>query len=284
MQQHIDINACPLCGTAEFKIVFRKDIYSGKRCSKCSLVYISPRAADINKIYIDDESSSPSKYYLLSEKHDKQTFEKRLMIIEHYTDGLDFLDIGCNVGNFLAAAAKKGWNTLGIEPNPKAAKATKEKGYKVEQEFLTRSLSSKYKEQFDAAYIGDVIEHVEDPLNMIRLALNMLKKNGILMIVTPDFDSLIARQFQIKPLEHIIYFNRDSLCYAAGITGAKTELIKKTTRRRSLKALAYSTTFNGKPAQKKILQVLSAVRFDSLINIILELFVKDEILMVLRKQ
>jgi 2-polyprenyl-3-methyl-5-hydroxy-6-metoxy-1,4-benzoquinol methylase len=283
MADYVDVNHCPVCKSADFSTAFKKVIYKGKRCNNCGLIYISPITADVNEIYTNDISSSPSGYYRLSEKYDNMTFEKRLRLIELYSEKGKFLDIGCSTGNFLGVAEKNGWDAAGIEPNPESARICIERNFKVEQDFLTENISAKYKENFDAIYMGDVIEHVTDPLNLIILAMNMLKPRGVLMIVTPDFDSLVARKLQIKPIEHILYFNKHSLKFAADLLHLKTELIKKTTRKRSLKALSLSTTFSGKPFQKKILNVLSALYFNPLINLTLELFVRDELLIIIRK-
>jgi 2-polyprenyl-3-methyl-5-hydroxy-6-metoxy-1,4-benzoquinol methylase len=281
--EHIEIDRCPVCGCGEHGTAFKKDPYTGKRCLRCDLVYLSPRAADVNDVYTDDKTSSPSKYYILSEKYDRLTFEKRLKVIEGYSTKGNFMDIGCSVGNFLSEAEKHGWNAVGIEPNPGSAGICRKKGLKVEQAFLNEDISSKYTEHFNSIYMGDVIEHVEDPLELVRLAVNMLKPGGVLMIVTPDFDSPVARMFQIKPLEHILYFNSRSLRFAADELNLKIELLKRTTRKRSLKALSYSTTFSGNALQKKIIQALSALHLNPIINLALGSFVKDELLMVLRK-
>ncbi len=287
MHELIEVNSCPLCRNTAYKIAFKQDIYTGKQCLNCRLVYISPVFSGLEEIYTDDVSSSPSTYYKLSEESDLITFDKRLDLIEQYVNKGRLMDIGCSVGNFLTAAGKRGWNTAGIEPNPHSAEACRRKNLAVENGFLSEELALKYSRHFDAIYLGDVIEHTENPVHVISLASRMLKPGGILMIVTPDFNSFIARRFQIKPREHILYFNESSLKYAANLAGKKsglmkTELIKKTTRHRSLKAMEYSTTFSNKPAWKKFLRLLSALYFNIPVNIFLQLFVRDEILIIIR--
>lgn len=283
MADYIEVKCCPLCGDENNDTDFRRGHYTGKKCSKCKLVFISPIAAEPGKIYTNDVTSSPSKYYLTSGEFDTKTFENRLNIIEHYTHKGNFLDIGCSVGNFLEIAQRKGWHATGIEPNPIAAGICRGKMLNVEEEFLNEKLVSKYQKNFDAIYAGDVIEHVENPVGFMDMAIKMLKKSGILMVVTPNYNSIIAKIFQIKPEEHILYFNIPSLKFLVHKMTVKTELINTTTRMRNLRALEFSTTFANKPFQKKILKILYSAGLETVINFIIKIFVRDEIILVIRK-
>lgn len=283
MDDFKEVDKCPVCKCADFNIVFSKERFKGKKCVKCSLIYISPIRADLKEIYTNDKTSSPSRYYTLSYKHDISAFTNRVMLLEKYIPTGRFLDVGCSVGSMLAAAGNRGWDVSGIEPNPVSAEICRKKNINVYMNFLDEEYSEKYSEYYNAVYIGDVIEHVENPLKTISLALKMLKPNGVLMIVTPDFDSYTARIFQIKPLEHILYFNSSSIKNMMLNFDVKTELLMKTTRKRSLKALVYSTTFSEKPLMKKFLKVLYFAGLDPIINFFTSQFIRDELLLIARK-
>jgi SAM-dependent methyltransferase len=68
---------------------------------------------------------------------------------------------------------------------------------------------------FDIITIVDVIEHVPDPIGLLRQARELLAPNGVLLIATPDRRSLVARLMGWKwwhyRVAHIGYFDRATL-------------------------------------------------------------------------
>jgi 2-polyprenyl-3-methyl-5-hydroxy-6-metoxy-1,4-benzoquinol methylase len=62
----------------------------------------------------------------------------------------------------------------------------------------------------------DLIEHVENPIHLINECKRLLQSDGILVIFTPNFDSLaisIMREDSnlISPAEHLTYFNEKAV-------------------------------------------------------------------------
>ncbi len=283
-RKRTEVKHCPACRSKERRVELEREGFDLFRCGNCDLVYVSPVFRDLRSIYTDDISSSTSKYYANSEKSDTRTFTNRLELIEKYTNKGHLLDIGCNVGTMLYIANARGWEVTGFEPNPKAAEICRKKGISVINDFFDGSASDNYSSKFDAVYLGDVIEHVADPFGLITNILNVLKKGGTLMIITPDFESKIARYFQIKPEEHILYFNNRSLLHLLENFELNVKQIIKTTRNRDLNALQYSSTFTRRPRLKYALRILSALRISSFFNFMISLFVRDEILVIAIKK
>ncbi len=69
----------------------------------------------------------------------------------------------------------------------------------------------------------DVIEHVADPLDLLRQIEPALAPGGVLVVVTPDVSSLAARVFRKRwwhfRLAHVGFFNRRSFERAAASAG-----------------------------------------------------------------
>lgn len=237
MNNLVSVENCPVCKNKTYKVIHRKEEFQLRVCSICSLVYLSPRLSNIAEVYLDNMSSSPSKYYELSHKYDSETFNKRLDLIEKFSQKGKLLDIGCSTGTMLEIAEMHGWKALGIEPNPISSEICRSKKLNVYNGFFEKTFINSVTSNFDAVYMGDVIEHVPNPAEIIELSLKSLKIGGILMIVTPNFESLVARIFQIKPLEHILYFTQNSIKYLLQNFDTKIELLTRTTRKRSIKAL-----------------------------------------------
>jgi len=79
---------------------------------------------------------------------------------------------------------------------------------------------------YDVATIVDVIEHVDDPVGVRTLTSEILTPKGIVVVVTPDVDSVAARLLGWRwwhyRIAHIGYFGRKTLAIAlrrAGFEG-----------------------------------------------------------------
>jgi len=278
----INIERCPICGSTEYDVVFRKDNFAGQKCGECKVIYLNPRIGDLDEVYTDDTTSSTSKYYRYAVESDRRVFQKRLKMIEEFAGKDSFLDIGCSVGTFLEVAKESGWkNVWGVEPNPEAARIGAEKGLTIINDFFRADLF-KYGQRFDAIYFGDVIEHLPDPVKTLEEIGAVLKEEGVVMIVTPNFESIIARMLQIKPYEHILYFTKESITNLLKRSGFRIRKICTTTRERSIEAMAYSTTFTSGKG-RKLVKAAAVLHLGGLINVFLELFVRDEILVIAEK-
>lgn len=289
MEEYIVIESCPLCSSIDCRTSFRRGKFTGKECTSCGLIYITPRLKETSTIYTDDKTSSPSEYYRYAQQADLKVFRKRVKLIEKYAgkyDGKDsILDIGCSTGNFLESARLEGWqNFHGIEPNEKAAIECRKKGFEVTNSFLDESILWAVNKRFSAVYLGDVIEHVTDPVTTINLASKLLQPGGVLVIVTPNISSVITKLLQIKPLEHILYFNKKSLEYLLRKCNLDIQLISLTTREHSLKALRYSTTFRDRPVLPGLLKLLIFLRAEKIFNLFGKMFFKDELLAIAIKK
>jgi 2-polyprenyl-3-methyl-5-hydroxy-6-metoxy-1,4-benzoquinol methylase len=279
----IEITECPVCKSTKPKTEISKKQYTLYRCVKCDLVYVSPIVSESSSLYTYDDSSSTSIYYSNSGNSDSMTFESRLKLIEKYIKRGNLLDIGCSVGTMLNTAKSRGWMVTGVEPNPNSAALCKEKGITVFNCFFDKRFAEEHYEEYDAVYLGDVIEHVHDAAALISNTLDVMKNGGVLMIITPDFESRTARYFQIKPEEHLLYFNIDSISHLLGKFQLKIEEIGRTTRSRDLRALQFSSTFRERAGLMRGVKILSMFRLNRLINVFIRAFVRDEIIVLLRK-
>jgi len=100
------------------------------------------------------------------------------------------LDVGCGRGLFLDIMRKDGWSVTGVEFNEETARnAASKYGVKV---VSVEAMTGFKDESFDVVTLYHVLEHMRDPSAVLQECRRLLKKQGLLVIAVPMFDSLQA--------------------------------------------------------------------------------------------
>ncbi len=183
---------CNLCGASDYSY-YKNPSGDSKivRCNKCGLIFTNPQPVESEIAEMLDKEASPAQEVLDIEK-DK--FKIYLDEIETLTRGKKgkLLDIGCGFGYLLAIAKERGWDTYGVEFNKKRVDLILEKyGIKV---FCGDLSGAKYQpDSFDAVTIIEVLEHMLDPSLFLKEVNRIVKKDGLVAIVTPNAGSYYAK-------------------------------------------------------------------------------------------
>lgn len=93
--------------------------------------------------------------------------------------GAKVLDFGCGDGKFLNRLQERGWETYGIEPSTGVP-------------FLRhRRLDIPPQDgSFDFVILHHVLEHVAEPLSLLRRLAGSLREGGVLFVSVPRLDTL----------------------------------------------------------------------------------------------
>ena len=177
---------CSLCGKKTEKIMKVVDGVGIYECENCRLGFV-----DQNKIV----KKNLDKLYRLNEyKKEERMIESRLdPIVDNilkYKNSGSALEIGSGHGLLSSLLLKKGNFKLEVvEPylNPHYLSG---QSYKLHKTDLDRFLKI-YKKKFDLILIFDVIEHLEDPFTSLQNLKDILRKDGVLVIQTPNYQSLM---------------------------------------------------------------------------------------------
>jgi len=217
---------CAICG-APAGVLGSRNNHQIYKCHACRTYFTwpIPLSGENLKIYSEDYFSGAANGFGYADyDRDKQVmipaFEKYLDIIERFlpTKGT-LIDVGAATGFFLKIAVDRGWTGVGIEPSVHASATARKKGLDVRTGvFDSDSLRPG---SADAITLWDVIEHVSDPVGVLRTVHSTLRTGGVVAINTPDSGSLLARALGSKwhlvvPPEHLFLFNRASLRHALG--------------------------------------------------------------------
>lgn len=128
-------------------------------------------------------------------------------------DNLKVLDVGCGLGYLLTSLNTK--FKFGLEPSSYACKMIEKKYSDIKIFNFNNNFIEKIDEEFDIIVAYHVIEHLNDPVKLIKDLKKKLKKNGKLIIGTPLIGTIISNYFgkyyrnYIK--DHEILFNLKSL-------------------------------------------------------------------------
>jgi 2-polyprenyl-3-methyl-5-hydroxy-6-metoxy-1,4-benzoquinol methylase len=216
------------------------------QCAACGLVYVNPRR-DAESLFhhYNSGQSSRIQYYLDVEVADRRTFSGILDLADRLAPGRGaLLDIGPNIGTCLTLARERGWQTYGVEINAEAAR------YCCEQRALNvisgaLETHTYAENSFDIVLMGDVIEHLRDPLDLMRIVQRILKPGGAVIISTPNIAGWAGRLLQVKPEEHLYYFAPATIARLLRKAGLEVVGVKCLDRYHNLTAMTHSTTFGG---------------------------------------
>ena len=183
---------CSLCGSSATKRLFKKESLNFVKCKKCGLVYLNPRLTKeaIKKFY----DPGINRWTNLKDYIDMKLplFEDLLNQVEKVKKGIRILDVGCGIGLFLKLAKERGWDAYGVDISSEDVGYAKEK-YGLEIYRGTIKDASYPDNFFDAVTMWDVIEHLPDLLIYLKEARRILKKDGILFVLTGNIESTVAK-------------------------------------------------------------------------------------------
>ncbi len=146
------------------------------------------------------------------------------LMVELIGAGKRVLDVGCAGGHLARVLVGRGCTVSGVEYDAEAAEQARPVLDRLvvgdlERLDLVAELGAG---GFDVVVFGDVLEHLRDPLPVLRGALPLLAPGGYVVISVPNIAhgavrlSLLRGRFDYKPLglldsTHVRFFTRDTL-------------------------------------------------------------------------
>ena len=219
---------CDLCGRRRFFVIHKKRGILPKKylitdssygfhhqivkCLSCGLVFAYPTDREVE--ILSRYSSFRDEAYE-QERLQRNISQRKIL---DYVNKLcpkrgKLLEVGCATGGFLSQAKATGWRVLGVEPSTWASRIAR----KTHHLPVICGTLDKLKPgvKFDVVVCVDVLEHVVSPKKLLFQMKRVLKTGGLLCIVTPDYESLVAKILKEKwwhiRTDHIFYFSQKTL-------------------------------------------------------------------------
>ncbi len=203
--------------------IARKAGFDVIHCEICGFRHAVPlpRPADLEREYRETYYADEKPTFLAHAGEDQQWGElaqqDRLESLERILGAgrRRLLDVGSGPGFFLRTAKNRGWRTVGIEPSRQAAAHARGLGLEIVEGFFGVETAAELG-RFDAISLNNVLEHVPDPVAVLRAARDILEPGGALCITVPnDFSpfqiaaaaTAATGEWWIAPPHHLNYFD-----------------------------------------------------------------------------
>lgn len=205
---HIEAIGCPACGASDPRVVLRDLVdvedrveghYAIGECGRCGFVFLAerPDRSSLHLCYRQDYHALTTgergglRGYLY-----RRRFDYRVRRLERYLSEQPgrVLEVGCGDGSFLKHLAGR-WlsarELVGVDPGLAPTPVVEGRVRLIGGQFETMALDG----TFQAILLYDVLEHVHDPLSVIREASVLLARGGKLVVQVPNWDSWWRRAF-----------------------------------------------------------------------------------------
>jgi SAM-dependent methyltransferase len=191
---------CPVCGSARIRPFLiaadnghlrRTDIaLPVHRCASCDIFFLNPPPpAEVGQQYFADAYAHERSNLYYDDAFKERTARLRLELIARYgVSAGRLLDVGCGKAQFVDVARKGGWDAWGCELDAGACDYARSH-YGLETVVNGMMNHPDLPAQFDVITLWDVIEHVPDPVDVLRQMAARLRPGGIALIRTANIRS-----------------------------------------------------------------------------------------------
>lgn len=177
---------CPICNSSNANMTEDLGEYKMFACKNCEVEFADPMKT--KKLFYQTNPDYIIRDELII---DNIKWDYRSDIVNFLNNppskGGYLLDIGCGTGAFIKRAIQMGFTAYGIDFDEKAIEEGKT-FFKIDTLFTTdvKNFKNKFSEiKFDVITLFQVLEHLEDPLLLMREAKELLKDKGIMVIALP---------------------------------------------------------------------------------------------------
>ena len=220
------------CGNEELEYFSEKYL----KCIKCgTLVSAEFPVSSIYEINDDDSDFYGRNYWFSHQENDygfpniiersRNDLHERCIywlktVLKYKLPPGRTLELGCSHGGFVAMLKWAGYDAVGIELSPWIAEFARN-AFDV-QIFIGQVEAQNFeKDSLSLIILMDVLEHLVNPLETLHYCSDLLKKDGVFVIQTPQLDEesvyqdMVDNQSpflnQLKEKDHLYLFSKNSI-------------------------------------------------------------------------
>ena len=181
---------CQLCEKLEVRRLRIEKGIEIFECKNCLLAFTN-NTTSLIRLQQSGKDLYDFNGYKKEERKLRKRFNRLIGIITRYKDSGKVLDVGAGFGLFSSILqSNANFKVDLIEPEQKLHYVNKLKF------LLYKTTFEKYKskeKKYDCILMMDVLEHFSNPIANLEKAKSLLKADGILVVQTPNYKSLMAK-------------------------------------------------------------------------------------------
>lgn len=241
-------NSSTILSSCDKYLCVDKTKFTLVRCNSCGLLYLNPQPtmAELKKYYPPYYPSYLPHYDVLEHSRSYEILKKIKRIIlpdqnkkaaQSPMEMIDtqthkkVLDFGCGSGNFLSSLKKEHpqWELYGFDISANKERIKSDKNIIVFYDDFESLLKHFPEEFFDKIYLNNVLEHLNDPVIILKNLASLLHPQGEIIIEVPNINSIKFKIFRsnfsaLDIPRHLYHFNPATLlalCKKCGLTIAE---------------------------------------------------------------
>lgn len=217
---------CPICGGKESHGYYCVPQFVGlktgshlapvklwKKCHTCENLYAYN--FPVTEVGVmNGHYTKKSTYSIIEPRYGLRVYSDIFNKCKQYTSGNRYLEIGIGGGEMIAAAMEMGYEVDAVEIcKEDCEKVSSVLGIDIKWcDFIKYNTDKMY----DLIIMGDVLEHVSEPITALEKAVSMLNRGGVLWLSTPNYNSGFTRLKKFTDAmwnqkNHFTYFSYETI-------------------------------------------------------------------------
>lgn len=150
---------------------------------------------------------------------------KMNIVVPLLRDG-KLLDIGSGSGELISRVAARMTKIVSVEINKSALQMLGEKTSNLENVEIYDALERVSEKEFDCCSMLDVLEHLEDPKEMVEEVCSLLKDDGTYIVTVPNwYDYIFSKVLRLNPY-HVTFHSHYGWTKILRDAGFNIELVR----------------------------------------------------------
>jgi 2-polyprenyl-3-methyl-5-hydroxy-6-metoxy-1,4-benzoquinol methylase len=233
-------STCYLCNNDDLSIIHYgvrgNNNINVLKCKKCGLVQLSDFISNTDEYYQDSKMRTNQtldmKKILVTAAPDD---ERRYQFSRRMIENKKVLDFGCGAGGYLKRIIDLSSVAYGVELEDIMREHLTNEGIKC---FPSIDVAEKELEsKVDVITLWHVLEHLEDPIEMLKRLKGLLAENGKIIIEVPNADDALITKYKCKAFEdftywecHLFLYTIETLKQIAARAGLECQFITQVQR------------------------------------------------------
>ena len=221
---------CPICNNQNIKTI-KNGVRDNKnidvlKCSKCGIEFLNDFSQASAEFYKNGSMHSKIDTKLWLEKTSIDDI-RRFNSLKNVLKNKSLLDFGAGSGNFLKLASKTTKNCAGCELDCSLD------NFYNEQNLDIRHNLDEFSQKFDKITMFHVLEHLENPKEILTQLKEKLNTNGELIIEVPNSNDALLTLYNNSAFKnftywscHLFAYNQKNIKLLLNQTGLKITKIK----------------------------------------------------------